>query len=66
MKTTYSLNMYGVGPFPRFTEGYKTLAQAQTLARQALADGFHTVNILSDKPVKSGYIVREVIQTLEA
>ena len=68
MKQTYALNLYGNGPFPKFMDCYKTLALARSTARQAIKDGYHTVEILRDLPRKPGYfgIERELIETIGA
>ena len=65
MQTTYCLQLYGNGPFPRFIEGYTSAAQARTIASQSLSEGYHLAEIVATRPVKHGYVVRELIETLE-
>ena len=68
MSTLYALNCYGIGPFPKFMDCYKTLTQARAAARQAIKDGYRIVEILRDLPRKPSYfgIERETIETINA
>jgi hypothetical protein len=62
----YSLRCYPSAGFPKFIDSFKTLELARQWARQALKDGYHTVEILHDLPNKVGYfgIEREILETL--
>lgn len=64
----YALRAYGYTGFPKLWEGYRTLAQARTTAREALADGFHLIEIMKELPGKPSYfgVERELIETIGA
>jgi len=63
----YALRCFAHTGFPKFYDSFKTLALARQWARQALKDGYHTVEILRDQPKKVGYfgIERELVETLQ-
>lgn len=67
MTRYYALRCYPHSGFPKFYDSFKTLALARQWARQALKDGYHTVEILRDQPRKAGYfgIERELKETLQ-
>jgi len=62
----YALRCFGIGPFPKFYDSFKTLALARRWAQQAKKDGYHTVEILRDQPKRVGYfgIERELVEVL--
>jgi hypothetical protein len=62
----YSLRCYPSAGFPKFIDSFKTLELARQWAKQALKDGYHTVEILHDLPNRQGYfgIEREILETL--
>lgn len=63
----YALKLYANTGFPKFYDSYKTLKQAQQVAKNAISEGFyHTVEIFKDLPQKPGYfgIEREVVETV--
>lgn len=63
----YALTAYPPSGFPRFWDSYKTLAQARKTAREALRDGYHTVEILRDDPIQGEIgISRSIVETLTA
>ena len=66
MKRLYAVNGFGIGPFPKFYDSYKTLTQARRVARNMLKEGCHTVDILRDMKRPAGYfgIPRETVETL--
>lgn len=63
----YALRCYASTGFPKFYDSFKTLAIARQWAKQARKDGYHTVEILLDKPRQAGYfgIEREIVEVLQ-
>jgi hypothetical protein len=63
----YALRCYASTGFPKFYDSFKTLALARQWAKQALKDGYHTVEVLRDEPRKVGYfgIERELLEILQ-
>lgn len=62
----YSLTAYPPHGFPKFWDSYKTLTQARKTARDALKDGYHTVEIYRDqerRPDQIG-VNRDHVETL--
>ena len=66
MKRLYAVNGFGIGPFPKFHDSYKTLTQARGVARNLIKEGCHTVDILRDLKRPEGYfgIPRETVETI--
>lgn len=63
----YSLRVYGIGPFPKFYDCFKTMVIARQWAKMAFGDGAHTIEILRE--VYRGEIFgveRELIETIRA
>ena len=64
----YSLTAYASTGFPKFWENYKTIELARSTARQALKDGYNTVEIKLELPNKMGYFgaLRELVEVVQA
>ncbi len=62
----YSLRCYPSGGFPKFIDSFKSLELARQWAKQALTDGYTSVEILRELPGKVGYfgVEREILETL--
>lgn len=62
----YAIQAFGIGPFPKFMDNYKTLTQARRIAAGLLRQGFHTVEILRDAKKPAGYfgIPRDIVEAL--
>lgn len=62
----YSIRLYGLGPFPKFMDSFKTMAIVDKWLAMAKADGYHTAEVLRDAPSTPGNvgITREIICTI--
>lgn len=62
----YSIRLYGCGPFPKFIDSFKTMGDVAKWLKMAKSDGYHTAEVLRDKPAPFGFvgITREVVKTI--
>ena len=66
MSRYYSLMLYGLSPFPKFIDSFKTMRDVDRWLSMAKADGYHMAEVMRDKPQTPGCIgvERELIKTI--
>lgn len=64
----YSLMLYGLGPFPKFIDSFKTKSVLNKWISMAKQDGWARIEVYRDKPRQAGQlgIERELIETIGA
>lgn len=64
----YSLKLYGLGPFPKFIDSFRTKSVLNKWISMAKSDGYTLIEVYRDKPRQPGQlgIERELIETIGA